>query len=282
MARSILAGSTDYSHQSFSEIVKDITAEKRNVTVFIELIEQKVSSLKESGYWSKNVPQGFKSIVDYSLTCFKTAQEEFESILKEIQIEVQEHHCTRLERVSLAGDKINNKIGDFWHNKYLDQDFENKEFNTVDDIYCDTRDMANNLLDISNIAYRLRDFIGKTSLQMENKSSVNFKNIQFGDNTVVVVGDNNVVNPDQIKKNDLDALEKLLLNHRVSQADINELKEILTSEDADLQNNKLGEKSNTWITKMISKCLDGTWAIGIGAAGKLLADAIKSYYGLFS
>ena len=37
---------------------------------------------------------------------------------------------------------------------------------------------------------------------------------------------------------------------------------------------------NNWIKKMMNKSLDGSWQIGIGTAGTLLADAIKGYYGM--
>lgn len=31
---------------------------------------------------------------------------------------------------------------------------------------------------------------------------------------------------------------------------------------------------------MLAKSLEGSWQIGIGAAGTLLADVIKGYYGI--
>lgn len=42
-----------------------------------------------------------------------------------------------------------------------------KEFTTVERIYSDTRDMAVNLLDMSNMANRLKDYIGKENINKE-------------------------------------------------------------------------------------------------------------------
>lgn len=281
MAKGLFGGLTDYSHQSFNDILTDIAYEKRNVSAFIEEIDQNLSIVKESGYWDERVPSDFQYIISYSLKHFHTAQEEFESILEEIQIEVKDNHCKRLERIATVGQEINVEIGQIWHKEYPGKEYGNENFRKVERIYGDTRDMAVNLSGIANVAARLKDFVGKTSYKMNNIPSVNLQSAQFGDNTVIVVGENNIVSPSQIKKNDTEALEKLLLGHQVAQSDINELKEILKNEVPDRENNRLGQKTNGWIAKMVNKCLDGTWSIGIGAAGKLLADAIKHYNGLF-
>jgi hypothetical protein len=88
-----------------------------------------------------------------------------------------------------------------------------------------------------------------------------------------------ITNNIDIFKGDIDSLVKDLINNDVSTEDAHELKNILSSDSPNENEKKFGEKTNKWISKMISKSLDGTWAIGIGAAGKLLADAIKAFYG---
>ena len=281
MAKGLFAGMTDYSHQSFNDILEDLDKGEKLVIELIEAIENNIKKLEPSGYWKKQ-PFDFKNIIGYSLTHYKTTQQELHSIHEEIQKVVQENHCKRLERIASVAHEINIDIGKYWHNDYeMYKDYDDLEFHTIEYIYGDTRDTAVTLLDYSNLSERLKDFIGKTSYNMDNKPSTNFGNAQFGDNTVIVVGDHNVTNPTQIKKNDLEALEKLLINNQVAKDDITELKEIVQTEEPDREAKRLGTKVNGWISKMINKSLDGTWAIGIGAAGKLLADGIKYYYGLF-
>ncbi|MDQ6764252.1 MAG: hypothetical protein M3015_16715 [Bacteroidota bacterium] len=281
MARGLFAGMTDYSHQSFNDILEDLKSGEQLVVELSEQIEKNIKKLEVSGYWNEQ-PFDFKNIINYSLTHYRTTRQELNSIHAEIQKSVQEHHCNRLNRIAEVGEKIDNRIGKYWHNDYeRHKNYEQPEFKIIENIYGDTRDLAVTLLDYNNLSVRLRDFIGKTSYNLESKQSSSFENAKFGDNTVIVVGDNNIVSPTQIKKDDINALEKLLQNNNVSQDDINELKEIVESEEPDIENKRLGDKANGWISKMVNKSLNGSWAIGIGAAGKLLADAIKYYFGLF-
>ncbi len=65
----------------------------------------------------------------------------------------------------------------------------------------------------------------------------------------------------------------------IEEADIMELQEIIEADQPDSVNKRFGNGVNTWIQKMTGKVLDGSWQIGIGAAGTLLADSIKQYYG---
>lgn len=280
MAKGLLGGMTDYSHQSFNDIVTDLENEHRNVTNFIKTIEGNIAKVKINGYWDKKVPPDFEGIVAYSLKHYKTAQEELTEISKEIQNEVRDHHCKRLQRLSTVAAEINVNIGKIWHQQYDRKEYGNPEFRIVEKIYSDTRDMAVNLLDISNIAERLNDFIGKTKVTMEkNQNLGGISNTAFGDNATIIVGDHNQVKTIQILKGNFEDLRGLLKRNNVSDEDIAQLKEILETETPDIESKTLGSKTNEWIKKMVGKCLDGSWAIGISAAGKLLADGIKAYYG---
>jgi AbiTii len=79
---------------------------------------------------------------------------------------------------------------------------------------------------------------------------------------------------------DFSALEQLLIEKGVSPNDIANLKTALDSEPTPLKPEGFGPKVSSWVGKMIAKAADGSWNIGIGAAGNLLAQAIAKYYGL--
>lgn len=174
MAKGLIGGMTDYSHQSFDDIVSDLESEKENTEAFIELIEDGIQNANKNKYWEENVPFNFKSMIAYSLKHYKTTVTELNEIIEEIQYEVQEHHCKRLQRISSVAQEINYEIGQVWHRKYEDKykDYENEDFRLVERVYADTRDMAVNLLDISNVAGRLNDFIGKTKKTMDKKNNL--------------------------------------------------------------------------------------------------------------
>ena len=283
MARGLLAGLTDYSHQSFQDILEDIEDAKKNAIAYTEEINRHIAALDANGNLWKNQPFDFRNIVGYSLKHYETVASECSDIISDIKKRrVEEHHCNRLIKTAEVSQKINVDIGKYWNNKNeIYKNYDDPNFRFIENIYADTRDAAIYFLELENIAIRLTDFIGKTSGMEDKQPSTNFQGAQFGHNTVIVVGDNNVVSPSQVMKNDMASLESLLRSNQVGQEDIDEIKAIVQTENPDLQNGRLGVKANGWIAKMVNKCLDGTWAIGIGAAGKLLADAIKHYYGLF-
>ncbi|KOH45997.1 hypothetical protein [Sunxiuqinia dokdonensis] len=170
MAKGLLGGMTDYNHQSFSDILKDLVEERERAISFRDSIQQNIDVLTLNEYWKKNVPNNFKSIVAYSLRHYNTVIAELEDIPKDLDIEVLEHHVNRLKRISTVAQEINVKIGKLWHNEYDYKDYGNENFDLVENIYGDTRDMAVNLLDIENIAERLKDFIGKKKQIMKRNN----------------------------------------------------------------------------------------------------------------
>lgn len=281
MAKGLIGGMTDYSHQSFNDIISDLESEKVNTVAFITMIEKEIEKANENRYWDNKVPYDFKSIVAYSLKHYRTTVTELGEIAEEIKNEVQEHHCRRLQRIYNVADEINVEIGQVWNLKYNEKikDYGEKDFRHVEEVYCNTRDMAVNLLDISNIASRLKDYIGKINNNMEKKNKIgDLSNNTFNGHTTIIVGDNNNVNY-TITEGSFDSLKDMLSKNGVSSGDISELKTILESEDPNNEKKIFGNQTNGWVSKMISKSLDGSWAIGIGAAGKLLADGIKAYHG---
>lgn len=102
-------------------------------------------------------------------------------------------------------------------------------------------------------------------------------------------GDGNVLNTGEkvnisaninITKGSKDELFKRLQEGGVKEEDIAELVEIIDEEEPNFVNNTFGQKVNTWTQKMLGKALDGSWNIGIGAAGSLVAEVVKAYYGM--
>jgi len=164
MAKGLLGGMTDYSHQSLSDILNDLEQEQKRTISFKDAIQKHIITLEANKYWKEVVPSHFRDCVYYALRHYNTSIEEFEDIRKDLLLEVKEHHVKRLEKISKVAQEINVDIGKIWHREYDNKNYGNPNFRFVEDIYGDTRDMAVNLLDISNIAERLRDFVGKKSI----------------------------------------------------------------------------------------------------------------------
>ena len=105
--------------------------------------------------------------------------------------------------------------------------------------------------------------------------------------TIHNTGDGNVINTGEqaqitanikITKGDKKQLQDMLTQNGVESDDINSLLQIVDVETP--SDMKFGQEVNLWIQRMMAKALDGTWKVGIGAAGALLAEALKKYYGM--
>ena len=109
-----------------------------------------------------------------------------------------------------------------------------------------------------------------------------FNNTVFGDNATIVVGDSNSQNTQNtVVKNDMDSLFQELINNKVSEEDITQLREAITidADSEEVASGKIGKKVTKWIGTMVAKAVDTTWKVNVGAASGLLASAVSKYYG---
>jgi hypothetical protein len=110
-----------------------------------------------------------------------------------------------------------------------------------------------------------------------------FASAVFGDNATFVFGNNNETTiANTVTKGDFIALAKAFKDTGVSEADASELKAAVDDDDpnAVAETKQFGPKVKAWMGKMSEKAIGGAWSIGIAASGKLLADALGSYYGI--
>ena len=106
-------------------------------------------------------------------------------------------------------------------------------------------------------------------------------NIIDGDGNFINTGDKNKIsNKVKIQKGDISAFRSELEKAKISEPDIAEIIEIVQEEKPDPQTNKIGPKASGWMKKMIGKSIDGSWQIGLGASGELIASLIANYYGI--
>lgn len=126
-----------------------------------------------------------------------------------------------------------------------------------------------------------------TNLIQDKKQEINdliiknmSNNIITGDGNILNSGDNNKIQAKiKIEKGNKDQLKSELSKAGISENDIAEVIEIIDSEAPNIEEKKPGKNVGNWMTKMIGKAVDGSWQIGIGTAGELLATVIGSYYG---
>ncbi len=163
MTKGLLGGMTNYSHQSFSAILDDLERERKNTQHLKKNIENNIDILTDNCYWTKNVPIDFRSIINFALTHYTTAIDEFHNLIKDIKKDVKENHINRLTTIAETSHEINERIGKIWLEDYIDKEYGNVNFERVETIYENARDLAVNLLDIQNSANKLKGFVGYKS-----------------------------------------------------------------------------------------------------------------------
>jgi len=105
-------------------------------------------------------------------------------------------------------------------------------------------------------------------------------------NTTVFGGAVNVISSSHdfqvtinIEANNIESLENFLREKGIQDQDIHELSDALKKDTPPTSKNQFGSHVSKWMGNMVKKASDGTWNIGIGIAGNLLAEAISKYYG---
>ena len=83
-----------------------------------------------------------------------------------------------------------------------------------------------------------------------------------------------------ITSGNFDSLANYLKDQGLSTKDIKELEDAVQKDPAPSGKGHFGSKISSWIGKMVGKAADGSWNIGIAAAGNLLSTAIEKFYGL--
>jgi len=102
-----------------------------------------------------------------------------------------------------------------------------------------------------------------------------------GDGNVINTGNQNEIeNSVILYKGDIERLQKALQQQGIDEADIIEISEIVAAEKPSEETRGLGERSNSWISKIINKSLDGVGKIATGVSANVLATLNKQYFGM--
>ena len=120
--------------------------------------------------------------------------------------------------------------------------------------------------------------------EVNNQTIINQMNTTInnsGDGNVINTGDDNQIkNSVTVYKGNTDRLQNELRKQGIEENDINEITEIVKNEEPNKEEERLGEKANSWISKIINKSLNGVGKIASGISANLLATLVKQYYGL--
>lgn len=135
--------------------------------------------------------------------------------------------------------------------------------------------VRNRILDFALALGKIAPDAGEGQAQVEVQRVTQIFNMTIhGSVGVVGTANNAIVN---VTTNDWAALAQFLATNGAAADDIDDLRDAVT-EEPQPETGRWGPRVSTWIGKMMGKAADGTWQVGPGAAGNLLAQAIAAYY----
>ena len=100
----------------------------------------------------------------------------------------------------------------------------------------------------------------------------------YGNNNIVAGGENIHQEVKTVLEGDVESLVAHLKSHKVSEQDIDELKDAVSAEP-EAKGGRFGPKVASWVGKMTEKALSGAWQVAAGQASATLVNALGSYYG---
>ena len=105
-------------------------------------------------------------------------------------------------------------------------------------------------------------------------------------NTTVYGGDANLVGTANdasvafiVAPDDIESMRRALRQNGVFAEDVTELEKAIAREGKPQSSGQFGPKVSTWIAGMMKKASEGTWSVGIAAAGNILAKILSKFYG---
>lgn len=145
---------SEYSHLSLKDIKLELN---KRLSILDEKIKKSdISIEKLDEYWKT---LGYDDFVSSALRCKKllnTAKEDIDYILSEFDEEIKENHITILCRIGHTSMEFNRELG-VSKGQGGRRLVDGVEYN----LYCSLRDSMLYLTDLSGIANRLKDFVGK-------------------------------------------------------------------------------------------------------------------------
>lgn len=83
-----------------------------------------------------------------------------------------------------------------------------------------------------------------------------------------------------VRTEDLESLKEYFRSQGVAEPDLVELETSIEQDPRPRDQRTLGPRVSKWIGRMVEKAAQGTWQVAVNTASNLLAQAIRTYYGL--
>ena len=190
MAQGALGGSSRYDNQTLEDISQDIKVWIRFCNETLLLFNETISKLKENTYYD-TIPFDLQALFEVTTRDLTTFIDNFNHILNSISEDnIYERDVRLLKNIGNYSIENNGTYGRVYRRSISDwiegPDYSDPNFKSVERLYADGRDLFVTLMDASNAAERLRDYMSS-----ENRINQSVTVTGTGNNVQTAFGDNN-------------------------------------------------------------------------------------------
>jgi len=161
VGQSLIAGVTDYRYQPLREIRGDVDRWRAYVVSAHERVENLYESIRAAGA-DDTISYNLRATIARSLLFFESTADDLKDVLVGMAGTVEERHVRLLRRIGETARDLDRKWGDSWNEEYRNPRYSDDSFATAEEIYKEGRQTCIDLLDCSNAAERLADFVGRS------------------------------------------------------------------------------------------------------------------------
>ena len=126
-------------------------------------MESTRDTLEEAGQWD-SLDWDFRDVVEAAILLFETCNSEIELVLKDLPDTVRSDHVTSLKALAQRAQELNTRFGEVWNRDGFVKTYGDPWFSAVEELYVTGRESAADLLDLTSLAERLADFVGRGHL----------------------------------------------------------------------------------------------------------------------
>ncbi|OFD90559.1 hypothetical protein BWGOE13_55260 [Bacillus mycoides] len=165
-----MIGTTDYSHQSLSDMFIDLEKWIKGITETQQLLHTTIDDLSQNGHWSQ-CDFDFRSLCGYTIKFFDTAINDLKEVMDGIYTEIKEYHIKILFSLAKKAHEIYDHAKKVW-SEYSNKAYGDPIFKKIESLDYEICNMTGDMFDINNLAHRLGDFIGRKVNGMGNEAKV--------------------------------------------------------------------------------------------------------------
>jgi DNA-binding CsgD family transcriptional regulator len=200
MNRSIFAGMTDYAGVPMDVILSDLRDWRDKTARSVEELKRlkaKVETYRDRIDW----PNAKLAYIDYFIDRFSRYIGDFERLLTELPRSVRGTHIQIVQQMYESADRHQRRCLQF-KDEHIERSLKDETLRgLIDSIYCDTREMLIDYLDLINLVPRLRTFIG-APMEASGGSGPHQSLAKKGGNAQAARGKARVNSPLPVKKMD--------------------------------------------------------------------------------